>query len=129
MAVYRGGLCQAPLLHLQCPVVKPLLLRHTDQPAIGPIRPAVVGAREPAHVTPVKQAHLVATMTALVDEHPHLPATVTHHDHGHLTHVVGDAIPGPPHHVLMPDRHPAPLTTPGIPAPVALHLERDRRSD
>src|SRR5262245_43399605 len=84
-----------------------LEVRHSDQPPIVAIRPAMIGAGEMLGIAYLGATQPVAAMAADVEKGMDLPSAVPHDQHGVFSHVGAEEIARVSNLALMAEEQPA----------------------
>src|SRR5438045_6832491 len=81
-------------------------VRHADQPPVGAVAPAVIGAGEDSRRALVVAAHLHAAMATGIEEDVDATGAVAAQDHRLLAHRRNEVIAGLGNLAFMPDMQP-----------------------
>ena len=107
VAAQLRHLDEAPLRPVELRMVGLAEIRHADQPAVGAVAPAVIGAGEDGRVALVVAAHLHAAMAAGIEEHMDLAGPVAAQDHRFLAHARDEVVAGVRDLALVADKQPS----------------------
>src|ERR1700730_5095587 len=129
VAAELRDLDQSPLRFVELLVVGLAEIGHADEPAVGAVAPAVVGAGEDRGVALVVAAHLLAAVPAGIEEHVGLARPVAAQDHRLLAHARDEVVARVGDLALMPDKEPHPGEEPLQLPLVDLLVDEDLAAD
>ena len=103
VVVHLRDLDEAPFLLVEPRMVGLAEIRHADQPPVGAVAPAVIGAGEDGRRALVVAAHLHAAMAAGIEEDVDPAGAVAAQDHRLLAHRRHEIVAGLGDLAFMPD--------------------------
>ena len=126
---HAGHFDQTPVLPVELLVIGFFELRHTDEPTLVVIRPAVVGAGKRSGVAGVQAAHARAAMAAGVQKDPDFSACRPADQDRLLAHIVGNEVARIRELGFMRQIEPTAAEDSLLFVPVDLFVNKDPRAD